>query len=69
MKHPAPWSRRMPAGFDRDAWTRKNSDLTIQQCRLRGVCVGCGGTAGLWWSFGAEYGYTPCPECTRRADR
>lgn len=64
MKRPLPWSRRAPRGFDHDAWTRRNSDLTPVQCYSYGLCVTCGGLEGLWWSFGDQFGYTPCPECT-----
>ncbi|SHK30631.1 hypothetical protein SAMN05421803_11766 [Nocardiopsis flavescens] len=61
---PAAWSRRTPVGFDHAAWMRRNSPLTPAQCEAQGLCVDCGGRGGLWWSFGAEYRYTPCRSCT-----
>lgn len=57
------WSRPTPSSFDHEAWTRRNSDLTPEQCQTQGLCVDCGGRGGLWWSFGDEYGYTPCRHC------
>ncbi|WP_150246158.1 hypothetical protein [Nocardiopsis quinghaiensis] len=65
QRHPRPaaWSRPTPPRFDHTAWTRRNSGLSPQQCQAQGLCVACGGRGGLWWSFGAEFGYTPCREC------
>lgn len=58
-----PWSRKHDSDFDTDAWTKKNSDLSPDECEKRGLCPTCGGKKKLWWAFGDEHGATPCPDC------